>query len=277
MPAKAQGLFDRQTGAVVQKAPAVPAYVVFCGDTIRFDTAEKYERMDRELMTFTFMHTTSHLMLKRSLRFFTQVVPILKKNGVPEDFKYMMVIESNLEPKALSPAGAAGLWQFTKATARDFGLEVNAEVDERYHIEKETDAACKYILRAYGRFRDWATVAASYNCGMPGMGKRLEDQQQESSFDLWLPEETTRYVYRILAAKMLFETPEAFGFDVTERYPYIAPRQTVTVSDAIPSLVEFAKKYGVSYAELKRANLWLRDDKLTNKEKRTYSIAIPAD
>ena len=255
--------------------PQVPAYVVFCGDTIRFDTTEKYERMDRELMTFTYMHTTSTLMLKRSLRFFSQVVPILKKYGVPEDFKYLMVIESNLEPKALSPAGAAGLWQFTKATAREFGLEVTPEVDERYNIAKETEAACKYLLRGWERFHDWITVAASYNCGMPGMVRRVSEQNRSSAFDLWMPEETNRYIYRILAAKMLIEHPLAFGFDVTERYPYIAPRKTVTVSEPIPSLVEFAGKYGVSYAELKRANLWLRDDHLTNKEKRTYSIAIP--
>ncbi len=255
--------------------PSVPAYVVFCGDTVRFDNLERYERMDRELMTFTFMHTTSTLMLKRSLRYFSQVVPILKEYGVPEDFKYLMVIESNLEPKALSPAGAAGLWQFTKATGREYGLEVTPEVDERYHIAKETEAACKYLLRSWERFHDWITVAASYNCGMPGMSRRVSEQKRSSAFDLWMPEETTRYIYRILAAKLLLENPAAFGFEVTERYPYIAPRKMVTVSGPIPSLVEFAEKYGVSYAELKRANLWLRDDHLTNKEQRTYSIAIP--
>ena len=273
--AAAQGMFRPQEEGSHPSPPTVPPYVVFCGDTIRFDTVERYERMDRELMTFTYMHTTSTLMLKRSLRCFSQVVPILMEHGVPEDFKYLMVIESNLEPKALSSAGAAGLWQFTKATARDFGLEVNSEVDERYHIAKETEAACRYLLRAWDRFHDWITVAASYNCGMPGVSRRIDEQKRSSAFDLWMPEETNRYIYRILAAKMLFENPAAFGFEVTERYPYIAPRQTVTISEPIPSLVEFAESHGVSYAELKRANLWLRDNKLTNKEKRTYSIAIP--
>ena len=258
-------------------APDVPSYVVFCGDTIRFDTSEKYERMDRELMAFTYMQTTTTLMLKRSMRCFAQVVPVLMANGVPEDFKYLMVIESNLDPKAVSVTGAAGLWQFTRATAQDFGLEVNSEVDERYHVTKETDAACHYIKRAYDRFGDWTTVAASYNCGMGAISRRIDEQGQSSFFDLLLPEETSRYVYRILVAKLLFENPMAFGFEVTERYPWIQPRATVTVSESIPSLVHFAGLHGVTYAALKRANLWLRSDKLTNKNRKTYVIAIPRD
>ncbi len=268
-------MFRPEQGEVHLSPPQVPSYVVFAGDTIRFDTTEKYERMDRELMSFTFMHTTSMLMLKRSGRYFPQVEPILRRKGVPDDFKYLMVIESNLDPKALSVAGAAGLWQFTKATAKEFGMVVDSEVDERYNIEKETVAACEFLLRAYKLFGNWPTAAASYNCGMGGMVRRIAEQRRGSSFDLWLPEETTRYVYRILAAKMLFENPESFGFLVRERYPYEAPSRTVTVSDAVPNLVEFAESYGVSYADLKRANLWLRDNKLVNKDKRTYRIAIP--
>ncbi len=274
--ASAQGMYQPPQGDLHLSPPAVPEYIVFAGDTVRFDTAEKYERMDRELMSFTFMHTTSMLMLKRSGRYFPQVEPVLRQKGVPDDLKYLMVIESNLDPKALSVAGAAGLWQFMKTTAKEFGLEVGAEVDERYHIEKETSAACEFLLRAYRLFGNWPTAAASYNSGMGGMVKRIAEQKRGSSFDLWLPEETTRYVYRILAAKMLFENPAAFGFNVTERYPYVPPRLTVTTSSSIPSLVEFAESYGVSYAELKRANLWLRDVRLTNKENRTYSIVIPA-
>ena len=273
--ASAQGIYQRPDGAMHPSPPPVPLYAVFAGDTIRFDTTEKYERMDRELMSFTFMHTTSMLMIKRSGRYFPQVEPVLRRYGIPDDFKYLMVIESNLDPKALSVAGAAGLWQFTKATAKDHGLEVSAEVDERYNIEKETEAACQYLQHAYELFKDWEMVAASYNCGMGGMVRRVADQRENSFFDLWLPEETTRYVYRIIAAKMMFENPAAFGFNVTERYPYERPRQTVTVSDGIPHLALFAKDYGVTYADLKRANLWLRDAKLTNKDKRTYKIIIP--
>ena len=274
--AQAQGLYQKTNGELHPTPPKVPQYVVFCGDTIRFDTHEKYDRMDRELMAFTYMQTTTTLMLKRSMRFFAQISPVLKANGVPDDFKYLCVIESNLDPQAVSVAGAAGLWQFTKATAKDYGLEVNAEVDERYHIAKETEAACKYLLRAYNRYHDWALVAASYNCGTGGLSRRIEEQKRSTFDQLWLPEETTRYVYRILVAKMLFESPVSFGFDVPERYPYIAPLQTVTTAEPIPSLVDFAEKYGVSYAELKRANLWLRDSKLTNKDHKNYKIAIPA-
>ncbi|MBO6169754.1 MAG: lytic transglycosylase domain-containing protein [Bacteroidales bacterium] len=270
-----QGIYTPPAEGRHPTPPPVPTYSVFCGDTIRFDTEEKYERMDRELMNFTFMHTTSSLMLKRSGKYFPLIERVLKEKGVPDDFKYLMVIESNLDPKALSSAGAAGLWQFTKATAREYGMMVNTEVDERYNIAKETEAACQYILKAYSQFKDWFNVAASYNCGMGGMSRRLAEQKQESFSDLWMPEETSRYVYRILAAKMLFADPAAFGFEVKEKYPFTEPLHTVTISGSINDLVEFAQGYGLTYAELKRANLWLRDSKLVNKEQRTYSITIP--
>ena len=261
------------TGLYAQ--PSVPSYAVFAGDTVRFNTPERYERMDRELLSFTYMHTTSTLMLKRSERYFAQVVPILKANGLPEDLKYLMVIESNLDPKALSSAGAAGLWQFTKATAREYGLEVGSEVDERYHIVKETEAACRFLKDAYAKFGDWMTVAASYNAGQGGIASKRAAQKQDCALDLWLVEETARYMYRLLAAKMLFEDPVSFGFHVTQSYPYIPSRRTVTVDSAIPSLVDFALENGVSYADLKRENLWLRDSRLTNKDGKIYKIAIP--
>lgn len=260
------------------KAPSVPEYVDFAGDRITFDRDDLYERMDRELMTFTYMHTTSSLMLKRSVRYFSQVVPILKERGIPEDLKYLMVIESNLDPKAVSVSGAAGLWQFTKATARQYGLEVTEEVDERYNIEKETIAACKYLKEAYNKYHDWMTVAASYNAGQGGISRRLQDQKEESALDLYLPEETSRYMFRVLTAKLFMEHPERFGYDITgsELYSYRKPAKVVTVTGPIPSLVEFAKNNGVSYAALKRANLWLRGDKLTNSGGKAYQIIIPA-
>lgn len=266
----------RETQMVHNIAPSVPEYMVFAGDTIRFDTAEKYERMDRELLTFSYMHTNSTLIIKRSERFFKMVEPILKKNGVPEDLKYLMVIESNLDPKALSTAKAAGLWQFMKATAIQYGLEVNDNVDERYNIEKETQIACTYLKEAYEKYHDWMTVAASYNAGQNGISKRLADQHQKSAMELWMAEETTRYMYRLLAAKMLIETPEKFGFTVEERYPYIEPVKVIEVSGKDIDLVELAEKNGVTYAELKRANLWLRDSKLINKNGKSYKITIPA-
>lgn len=273
--AAAQGMYQPSSDTMHPTSPRVPEYIVFAGDTIRFDTTEKYERMDRELISFTYMHSTSLLMLKRSGRYFPQLERILREQGIPDDLKYLCVIESNLDPKALSVAGAAGLWQFMKGTAKDYGMVVTTEVDERYNIEKETVAACKYFRSAYARYHDWATAMASYNCGMAGMSARLSTQKQDSSFDLWMPEETTRYVYRILAAKMLFENPAAFGYPSVERYPYDPPVSYVTISGSIESLVDFAIINGVTYAELKRANLWLRSDTLANKEKNTYRIAIP--
>lgn len=260
------------------KAPAVPEYVDFAGDRVTFDRDDLYERMDRELMTFTYMHTTSSLMLKRSLRYFTQVVPILREKGIPEDLKYLMVIESNLDPKAVSVSGAAGLWQFTKATAKQYGLEVNDEVDERYNIEKETVAACKYLKEAYKKYGDWMTVAASYNAGQGGISRRLQEQKEISALDLYLPEETSRYMFRLLTAKLFLEHPERFGYDIdlSEYYPYRKPAKVVTVTGPIPSLVEFAKNNGVSYDALKKANLWLRGEKLTNSGGKAYQIIIPA-
>ena len=262
------------------QAPSVPKMIVFAGDTIRFDRQDIYERMDRELISFTYMHTNSTLMLKRSKRIFAKVVPILRANGVPEDLKYLMAIESNFDPKALSSAGAAGLWQFTKSTAKEYGLEVSSEVDERYHIEKETVAACKYLLKAYDKYGDWMTVAASYNGGQNGISKRIENQRQRKAMDLWLVEETSRYLFRILAAKMLFEDPTSFGFYVREKDKYPVepkPKETVSVSGPIENLVDFAEEHGIRYATLKGANLWLRDSKLTNKAGKTYEIVIPRE
>lgn len=262
------------------QAPSVPKMIVFAGDTIRFDRQDIYERMDRELISFTYMHTNSTLMLKRSERIFAKVVPILRANGVPEDLKYLMAIESNFDPKALSSVGAAGLWQFTKSTAKEYGLEVSSEVDERYHIEKETVAACKYLLNAYDKYGDWMTVAASYNGGQNGISKRIENQRQRKAMDLWLVEETSRYMFRILAAKMFFEDPTSFGFYVREKDKYPVepkPKETVSVSGPIENLVDFAEEHGIRYATLKGANLWLRDSKLTNKAGKTYEIVIPRE
>lgn len=257
--------------------PPVPKYMVFAGDTVRLDRSDLYERMDRELIAFTYSHTNSILMLKRSDRYFRMVEPILRINGVPDDLKYLMAIESNLSPKALSVVGAAGLWQFTKVTAREYGLVVDNEVDERYNIEKETVAACQFLKKAYARFGDWMTVAASYNGGQGGISKKLADQRQKSSMDLLLVEETSRYMFRILVAKMFFENPEAFGFKVDqfEKYPVYSPRKIVTVNGPIESLVDFAEEHGCSYMQLKEANLWLRDNKLVNKSGHSFKIEIP--
>ena len=259
------------------KIPRVPEFMVFAGDTIRFDRVDMRERMDRELIAFTYSHSNSLLMLKRSTRIFPQVEPMLAAKGVPDDLKYLMAIESNLNETAVSVAGAAGLWQFMREVGREFGLEVTATVDERYNIRKETDAACDYLKKAYGRFGDWMTVAASYNGGINGITRKREQQRQNRALDLQLVEETSRYMFRILVAKLFFVNPESFGFklDADEYYPYIPPKRTVIVSESIDDLAEFAGRYGLTYAQLRRANPWLRDMKLSAKTGKTYEILIP--
>ncbi len=260
-----------------KKAPSVPEYVVFAGDTVRFERRDFYERMDRELVSFTYMHTNTTMMLKRSRRYFSIVEPILRAHGIPDDFKYLMAIESSLDPRALSPAGAAGMWQMIKTTAQAHGLEVNADVDERYNLEKETVAACEYLQEAYGMFGDWLTVAASYNLGQNGISRRIANQRQKTAQELWMPEETMRYIFRLLAVKLLFENPRAFGYDISafDLYPRLPQSNTVTVNTSIASLVDFAEENGTTYARLKEANLWLRSDKLPNKSGKTYIIVIP--
>ena len=272
---KAQALYEPSNPHF--QPPRVPESIVFAGEIIRFDRADLRERMDRELIAFTYAQTNSTLMLRRSERIFAQVVPILKKNGVPEDLKYLMAIESNLDLRAVSKAGAVGLWQFMKATAKGYGLEVSAEVDERYHLAKATEAACRYLKEAYRRFGDWMTVAASYNAGQGGISGRIETQQETTAMDLLLPEETSRYMFRILTAKYFFEHPELFGYHVDpgSSYAYKAPRESVVVSGPVESLAACAKEHGTSYFLLCEANPWLRSDSLPNKNGKTYIIDIP--
>lgn len=261
-------------------SPKVPEYIVFAGDTVRFNRSDLYERMDRELIAFTYSHQISLLMIKRAPKYFPIVEPILKECGVPDDLKYLMVIESNLDPEARSSAGAAGLWQFMQGTAKEYGLEVGATIDERYNIEKETRAACRYLKEAYGKYHDWMTVAASYNAGQGGISNRISHQKQKRAFNLWLPAETSRYMFRILTAKMMLENPAAFGFNLTEDdlYKYVKPRKTLTVTGEIEDLAEYAGDHGVTYAQLHRANPWLRDIKFKpSSPTKKYQIIIPAE
>jgi len=255
----------------------VPSQVSFAGQTIRLDRADLRERMDRELIAFTYSHTISTLMIKRANRLFPQIEPILKRMGVPDDLKYLMVIESNLDPQAQSSAGAAGLWQFIQSTGRAYGLEVNANIDERFNIEKATEAACRFLLEAYEKYGNWMTVAASYNGGQQGMDRRIELQHETDAMDMWLVDETSRYMFRLLAAKMMFEDPSLFGFKFKREdlYPYIPVKEQIKITDPVEDLVKFAEDHKITYADLKRANLWLRESKLNNKSHRTYYIDIP--
>ena len=254
----------------------VPSSVTFCGKSIDLTRYDRYERMDRELLAFTYMHSTSIQMIKKANRYFPIVEPILKANGIPDDFKYLMVIESNLNPNARSGAGAAGLWQFMQTTGREYGLEVNKNIDERYHVEKATEAACKYLKDAYDKYQDWIAVAASYNAGQARISSQFEKQQVNDMLDLFLVEEIARYVYRIIAAKIIFSNPSAFGFRLRTKDLYMPiPYKEVTVNTGISNLAEWAKKQGITYALLKNMNPWLRDNFLQNVSKRTYTLKIP--
>lgn len=254
----------------------VPSSVTFCGKSIDLTRYDRYERMDRELLAFTYMHSTSIQMIKKANRYFPIVEPILKANGIPDDFKYLMVIESNLNPNARSGAGAAGLWQFMQTTGREYGLEVNKNIDERYHVEKATEAACKYLKDAYDKYQDWIAVAASYNAGQARISSQFEKQQVDDMLDLFLVEETARYVYRIIAAKIMFSNPSAFGFRLRTKDLYMPiSYKEVSVNTGISNLAEWAKKQGITYALLKNMNPWLRDNFLQNVSKRTYILKIP--
>ena len=215
-------------------------------------------------------------MLKRANRYFPIVEPILKANGIPDDFKYLMVIESSLNPIARSPAGAAGLWQFMPATGREFGLEVNDNIDERYNVEKATVAACKYFKQAYEKYGNWMAVSAAYNAGQGRITAQLDKQLADHAMDLWLVEETSRYMFRLLAAKEIFNNPQRFGFLLKREhlYPPI-PYKKVTITTAIENLDEYAKQNGITYAQLRDANPWLREHSLKNKTRRTYVLHIP--
>ena len=256
-------------------SPEVPASVPFCGKLIDITRYNMRESYDRELSSFTYFHSTTMLMLKRANRYFPVIEPILKKNGVPDDFKYLAVIESHLDPRVASHARAVGMWQLLQTTGREFGLCINQTVDERCHVEKSTEAACRYLKSAYKKYGDWAAVAASYNGGMGRISGELVKQDADSSFDLWLVEETTRYVYRIMAIKQIFENPSKYGFVLRARDLYKPIETTeVEVKSDILSLSDFAKDHGVSYADLKRFNPWLRDRKLVTAGQ-TYTLSVP--
>lgn len=254
----------------------IPDSMVFCGTTIDLTRFDRRERMDRELLAFRYMHSTSLQIIKRANRYFPIIEPLLQANGIPDDFKYLMAIESNVNPLARSVAGAAGLWQLMPGTARDFGLEVGNHVDERYHVEKSTQAACKYLKQAYSRFHNWETVAASYNAGQGRISQQLEKQYTDNALDLQLVEETARYTYRILAAKLLLSAPQKFGFylKASDLYPPI-PYRTVTISETIDDLPRFAKSQDINYALLRNLNPWIRSTSLPCHGNKKYTFKIP--
>lgn len=260
------------------KSVEVPHKVEFAGEALVLDRYDLHERYDREINGFTYLHSTTLLLIKKANRYFPIIEPILKENGIPDDFKYLAVIESSLNHRAVSSAGAVGLWQFMPKTAPSYGLEVSSEVDERYSIEKSTVAACKYFKQAHNKYGSWSSVALSYNAGQGRISGELEKQQAEDGLDLWLVDETTRYYFRMLAIKQIFENPQKYGFVLTDKDLYKPIEfKKVEVTQSVADLTAFAKDNGISYAQLKDFNTWLRDRKLTisAKSQNSYTILIP--
>ena len=257
--------------------PTVPSEIIFCGEPVDLRRYNIHEGMDRELSSFTYFHSTTMLLLKRANRYFPIIEPILRANGIPDDFKYLAVIESNLDPRAVSPSRAVGIWQFLEGTAKDNKLIITSTVDERYNIQRSTEAACKYLKDAYSRYGDWINVAASYNAGMGRISSELSRQKVESALDLWVVEETSRYVYRIFAIKQIFENPYKYGFVIQAKDLYKPVLcNEVKVSKNIPDLAAFAIENNITYADLKRFNLWLKDTKL-DVDGKSYTILIPRE
>lgn len=257
-------------------SPRIPEKVSFADTEYDLDRIDLYERMDRELTAMTYTHGTTLLTLKRANRLFPEIIPILKQQKVPEDLIYLCVIESSLNPRAYSPAKAAGLWQFIPSTAKAYGLEVNEYVDERYNTKLATEAACRMLKKLYNQYGDWESAAAAYNGGPARITRELAAQAAGSALDLWLVEETQRYMFRILAAKLIFSDPKAFGFNLASDQFYTPMKyREVKVSGPVESWPDWAAAQGISYAQLREANQWIRDKSLPNKSGKTYTVRIP--
>lgn len=257
--------------------PETPSTMSFAGERVPLDQWDVKERMDREMIVNTYAHSHLLYILKLSSRIFPELEKKLRLNGVPEDFKYLCVAESSLQ-NPTSSAGAVGYWQFMRATALQFGLIVNDEVDERYNLDKATDAACRYIKQAYDKFGNWTAAAASYNCGMGGFSSQSAFQQSDNYYDLLLPEETNRYIFRILALKAIIDSPEKYGYYIpqTDAYKPVRTRE-ITVTASIPNLAEYALQNGTNYKILKILNPWLRARSLTVSSGDSYTLKLPAD
>ena len=253
----------------------LPDSLYFCGEEVPLDLFYVRERLERELLINTYRHSTTILQLKRTTRWFPVMEPLMEQYGLPEDFKYLAMIESELT-NAVSPSKAVGFWQFLESTGKEYGLEINKEVDMRYNVEKETVAACKYLKTAYRKFDNWTAAAASFNCGTGRITRTMEEQRVDSYYDMRLPEETQRYVFRILALKLITENPEKYGFQISDNGWYRPfETKTVTVTQSIPNLIDFAFEQGTNYKMLKYFNPWLRSNSLTVSAGNSYEIKIP--
>lgn len=258
-------------------APDVPKSMSFAGEKVPLERSDIREQLDRELLYNYYNHYSTIYILKLADRYFPLIEPMLKANGIPDDFKYLCIAESALQNQT-SRAGAVGFWQFMPATAPQYGLEVNDEVDERYNVAKSTDAACKYFWQAYKKLGSWTAAAASYNMGQGGYNSQATFQQNAEYYKLLLPEETMRYVFRILAFKQLIGEAQRFGYIVGKSDSYKPYKtRTVTVTSSIPNLAQYAIDNGTTYRMLKQLNPWLRDRKLTVRSGKSYDIALPTN
>ncbi|MEX2513893.1 MAG: lytic transglycosylase domain-containing protein [Cyclobacteriaceae bacterium] len=254
----------------------LPEKPEFAGEEVPMDIPDVYERYEREVYVNAYWESNMLLMMKRAGKFFPYIEKTLIENGIPEDFKYVALAESGLLNVA-SPAGAEGFWQFMESTAKEYGLEVNREIDERYHFEKSTLATCKYLRWAYGKFGNWTSVAASYNMGVSGITRRKNEQMSPDYYHLFLNEETSRYLFRILAFKAIFEHPGEYGFELQKDDIYTLPSlKEIIVKESIPNLAKWAIDQKSNYKEVKLYNPWLRNTRLTIRKGKTYRIKLPA-
>lgn len=256
--------------------PVLPSSMDFCGEPVPLDRWDVREKLDRELLVNSYLHGSQLLTLKLAGRYFPIIEERLKANGVPDDLKYVCIAESSLQQNALSAVGAASFWQFMKETGPRYGLEINDEVDERFNVVKATDAACKYFKDAHDKFGTWTGAAASYNCGQAGYQNQCDFQEARVYYDMIFPDETNRYVFRILALKYLLSHARSYGLIVEpeDQYKPLKSR-TVTVEKTIENLTTFAKENNTSYKMLKIYNPWLRAHKLTVRNGKTYEIKFP--
>lgn len=253
----------------------MPQNLEFAGEMVPIENPDIYERMDKELLVNTYWQSNALLLIKRAHKYFPIIEPILKANGVPDDFKYLAVIESGLT-QVVSPAGAVGFWQIMEGTGKDFKLEINDNVDERYNIEKSTQVACDYLKQSKAKFGTWTMAAAAYNAGNAGVMRQLDRQDASNYYDLLLGEETGRYVFRILALKEILKNPIQYGFNIEEEHLYKnIPSYNVKVDTSVKDFPAFARKFDINYKILKIHNPWLREAFLNNKSGKLYEIQIP--
>src|SRR5665647_2951879 len=257
-------------------AAVLPEKLDFADEAVPLENFDVRESLDREMLIVTNFHSQELLYLKKTNRYFSIIEPILKKNDIPDDFKFLALAESGFFDKIVSPAGAVGIWQFMKDAAIQYGLEVNEEVDERYHIEKATEAACKYLRHSFEIYKSWTMVAASYNAGITGMNRQIDVQDSRNYYDLLLNEETSRYMFRILSLKLVISDPEKYGFKISddEKYPII-PFKEVKVAGSVKSFTEFARANNINYKLFKQFNPWLRQPNLKNPKGEIYTVKIP--